>query len=420
MRDMSGASDKPECSWSERLHLNGVQALYVHIPFCAHKCVYCDFASWATASSDPLMARYEAAIKSQIQEAYALGLLEDCQSAYVGGGTPTLLGAELGRLVSCIRTKAPITELSCEANPDSLTDDVLLTLKEAGATRISLGVQSFCDVELLWLGRIHSAKQAFDRVRAAASMGFDVSCDVMCALKGQTQKSWQQTLATFLELDVDHVSVYPLSIEESTPLAKQTAGAKTPWNGPDVQANRMEEAEKILKGAGYDRYEVASYARNHKACRHNIGYWTARPYIGLGTGAASMLTRESYDKLCTIQTSLPQPPKDAFRARLKVCDARQSIAAGKTLADTSFDVEFLDVREAAAEDLMLGARLTQGLSPSLVAYAQEVLGKERVDLVLERCVRDGLLARTAAGALAPTESGWLLGNELYGRLWDLH
>ena len=83
---MSGASDKSECSWSERLHLNGVQALYVHIPFCAHKCVYCDFASWATASSDPLMARYEAAIESQIQEAYALGLLEDCQSAYVGGG----------------------------------------------------------------------------------------------------------------------------------------------------------------------------------------------------------------------------------------------------------------------------------------------------------------------------------------------
>ena len=420
MRDMSGASDRPECSWSERLHLNGVQALYVHIPFCAHKCVYCDFASWATASSDPLMARYEAAIESQIQEAYALGLLEDCQSAYVGGGTPTLLGAELGRLVSCIRAKAPIAEFSCEANPDSLTDEVLLALKEAGATRISLGVQSFCDAELLWLGRIHSTKQAFDRARAAASMGFDASCDVMCALKGQTQKSWQQTFATFLELDVDHVSVYPLSIEEGTPLAKQTAHTKTPWNAPDVQANRMEEAEKILKSAGYARYEVASYARNHKVCRHNIGYWTARPYIGLGTGAASMLTREGYDTLKSVHTSLPQPPKDAFRARLKVRDTRQSIADGKTLADTSFDVEFLDVREAAAEDLMLGARLTQGLSPSLVAYAQEVLGKERVDLVLERCVQDGLLARTAAGALAPTESGWLLGNELYGRLWDLH
>ena len=133
-----------------------------------------------------------------------------------------------------------------------------------------------------------------------------------------------------------------------------------------------------------------------------------------------MLTREGYDKLCTIHASLPQPPKDAFRARLKVCDARQLIAAGKTLADTSFDVEFLDVCEAAAEDFMLGARLTQGLSPSLVAYAQEVLGKERVEGTLESCVHDGLLARTAAGALVPTESGWLLGNELYGRLWDLH
>ncbi len=145
---------------------------------------------------------------------------------------------------------------------------------------------------------------------------------------------------------------------------------------------------------------------SYKAYRSlHASTWTAGPYIGLGTGAASMLTREGYDKLCTIHTSLPQPPKNAFRVRLKVCDTRQSIAGGKTLADTSFDVEFLDVREAAAEDLMLGARLTQGLSPSLIAYAQEVLGKERVDLVLERCVHDGLLARTAAGALAPTESG---------------
>ena len=348
-----------DSSWSERLHMSGVRALYVHIPFCAQKCAYCDFASWQTASYDALMEHYQASIESQIQETQELGLLEDCQSAYIGGGTPTLLGKALGRLVSHIRMSAPVRELSCEANPDSLTDGVLASLHEAGATRLSIGVQSFEDRELALLGRIHTAQEAFECVEAALALDFDVSCDFMCALEGQTERTWRHTLLTFLQLGADHVSIYPLTIEEGTPLARRARRTGAAWNDQEIQAERMQEAKKILEGAGYARYEVASYARNNAACLHNIAYWTALPYLGLGT-------------------------------------------------------------HAAAEDLMLGARLSEGLSEALVQHARETLGVACVDETLESCVRDELLAQNDAKRLAPTEMGWLMGNELYGRLWDLH
>ena len=132
-------------------------ALYLHVPFCARKCAYCDFSSWATPAGDPLMAAYVRALEAQMGEAEALGLLEGCETAYVGGGTPTLLGEKnLGSLVSAVRRAAPrLSVLTCEANPDSLSDDVLLAVRSAGATRLSIGVQSLNDAELLELGRLH-------------------------------------------------------------------------------------------------------------------------------------------------------------------------------------------------------------------------------------------------------------------------
>ena len=148
---------------------SGVKALYLHIPFCARKCAYCDFASWTTPSGDPLMASYARALELQITEAESLGLLEGCETAYVGGGTPTLLGEkDLGSLVSSVRASTPgILELTCEANPDSLTDEVLLAVREAGATRLSIGVQSLDDTALAELGRLHDADCARERVSAA-------------------------------------------------------------------------------------------------------------------------------------------------------------------------------------------------------------------------------------------------------------
>ena len=253
-------------------------ALYLHIPFCARKCAYCDFASWATAAGDPLMGAYARALEEQVGEVAELGLLDGCETVYVGGGTPTLLGADvLGSLVEKVVEAAAPSELTCEANPDSLSEEVLCSVREAGATRLSVGVQSLDDAELAALGRLHDATCARERVTTAVASGLDVSVDLMCATPGQTDESWGRTLGQAVALGAGHVSVYPLQIEEGTALGRRWCDEDPAWNDSEVQAARMMQSQGILEGYGFHRYEVASYARAGKECRHNKAYWTGLP-----------------------------------------------------------------------------------------------------------------------------------------------
>lgn len=412
-------------SWQSKYNQTATPALYLHIPFCAQKCFYCDFSSWSTRQDDNRMKNYVNALKHQLDEAAQLGLLAATKTVYMGGGTPSLLGQDAADLAQNVSALTQPSEFSMEANPDSLSDDLLANLSKGGVTRISLGVQSFNDNELKRLGRIHSADLAYDRVLAAKERGYDVSVDLMCAIPEQTENSWEYSLSRFISLGVDHVSVYPLTIEDGTALAKQTQDKDTPWNAYDVQADRMQAASKTLQAAGFVRYEVASYARNQKSCKHNKMYWTGESYLGLGTSAASMLTAPEYDMLAEQNTSLPPRPQEAARARLVVVDSPKKIAEGASLFSTEFDVEFLTHREAVAEDLMLHARLMEPISPALLVESELVFGASRLQDVLDLCVHDGLLDCVYADALdgaktyRPTEKGWLLGNELYGRLWDL-
>ena len=412
-------------SWQSKYNQTITPALYLHIPFCAQKCFYCDFSSWSTRQDDNRMKNYVKALKHQLDEAAQIGLLAATKTVYMGGGTPSLLGQDAADLAQNVSALTQLSEFSMEANPDSLSDDLLANLSKGGVTRISLGVQSFNDNELKRLGRIHSADLAYDRVLAAKEHGYDVSVDLMCAIPEQTESSWEYSLSKFISLGVDHVSVYPLTIEDGTALAKQTQDKDTPWNAYDVQADRMQAASKTLQAAVFERYEVASYARNQKSCKHNKMYWTGESYLGLGTSAASMLTAPEYDMLAEKNTSLPARPQDAARARLVVLDSPRKIVEGASIFSTEFDVEFLTHREAVAEDLMLHARLMEPISPALLAESELVFGASRLQDVLDLCVQDGLLDCVYADVsndtktYKPTEKGWLLGNELYGRLWDL-
>ena len=393
-------------------------ALYLHIPFCARKCAYCDFASWATPAGDAHMAAYAHALKRQLDELGELGLLEGCETAYVGGGTPTVLGAsQLAQLVERVVEVASPAELTCEANPDSLTDETIAAAREAGATRLSIGVQSLDDDELRELGRLHDAACSRERVVAAVATGMDVSVDLMCATPGQTAEGWARTLDGAALLGVGHVSVYPLQIEEGTPLELHYVDDPCAWNDPEVQAERMTKAQSVLEGYGYHRYEVASYATAGKECRHNKAYWTGRDYVGLGTGASSMLSLEGYLRLRSAAPQLPAPPQEAVRARFTVETGRRAFAEDPRLAALSLSLEFLTDPQAVAEDLMLGARLVEGVRPGLVSRARDLFGA-RFDETVASLVARGLLAENN-GRLAPTEQGWLLGNELYGALWDL-
>ena len=412
-------------SWQSKYNQSVVSALNLHIPFCSQKCFYCDFSSWSTRQDDSRMKNYVKALKLQLDEAAQLGLLAVTKTVYMGGGTPSLLGQGAVDLAHHTSSITYPIEFSMEANPDSLSDELLVSLFAGGVTRISLGVQSFNDNELKELGRIHSADLAYDRVLAANESGYEVSVDLMCAIPEQTESSWEYTLSRFISLGANHVSVYPLTIEDGTALAKQTQDKDTSWNAYDVQADRMQTASKMLQAAGFERYEVASYARNQKSCKHNKMYWTGESYLGLGTSAASMLTAFEYDALAKKNASLPSRPQDAIRVRLVVLDSPKKIAEGVSLFSTEFDVEFLTHREAVAEDLMLHARLTEPIEPALLDESEQVFGALTLQEVFDACVQDELLECVDAAdseikaSYRPTKKGWLLGNELYGRFWEL-
>lgn len=412
-------------SWQSKYNQTATSALYLHIPFCSQKCFYCDFSSWSTRQDDSRMNNYVKALKHQLDEAAQLGLLSTTKTVYMGGGTPSLLGQDAVDLAQHTSAIVNPDEFSIEANPDSLSDDLLASLATGGVTRISLGVQSFNNNELKKLGRIHSADLAYDRVLAAKEYDYDMSVDLMCAIPEQTESSWEFSLSRFISLGVNHVSVYPLTIEDGTALAKQTQDKDIPWNAYDVQADRMQTASKMLQAAGFERYEVASYARNQKSCKHNKMYWTGESYLGLGTSAASMLTAFEYDTLAKENASLPSRPQDAIRVRLVVLDSPKKIAEGVSLFSTEFDVEFLTHREAVAEDLMLHARLTEPIAPALLGESEQVFGASCLQEVFDACVQDELLECVDAAdfeikaSYKPTKKGWLLGNELYGRLWEL-
>ena len=401
-----------------RYTTSSARALYVHVPFCASKCAYCDFASAYVPRVSPLARDYTIALQHHIDWAVAIGLTEEVSTAYIGGGTPTYLDTWLWWLAQTVARSAPITEFTCEANPDSLTDELLGELASQGVNRFSLGVQSMSDAELRRLGRIHDAARARERIRAVAREGLRVSADLMCAIPLQTDESWEYALRTVVERGAGHVSCYPLQIEDGTPFGRAVARGTQAPPDPEVAAHRMEMAESILGSAGLRRYEVASYARPGQECAHNRAYWDGQPYLGFGTASSSMLTRAGYERLSRAVWLLPKPPMDLFRARLTVTSTPRQIARDDSLSTTHYAIELMDRRQALAEDLMLAMRTVAGASEALIGLARQEMGAE-LDDALARVIARGLVKEQPDGSVAPTHLGWLLGNELYGEMWGL-
>ena len=406
-------------SWCERYETPSARALYVHIPFCSSKCFYCDFPSWATAHNDPVIAAYVDALIYQIEAVRAAGLLDEVKTVYVGGGTPSVLGSSLERLIRACVGGLPVEEVSCEANPESLDDKTVQVLVSGGATRVSLGIQSLNNTELHLLGRRHNAQEACDAIKRVQDAGLALSCDLMCGIPAQTTASWHDTLKGVVGLGVQHVSVYPLAIEEGTAFGARVARGSMEEPDEDFQADLMLMAADMLSQAGLKRYEVASYAAPGAQCTHNKTYWTGVPYLGLGTGAASLLTPAAYERLRLLAPQLPKMPPKAQRARFEIHSGRKELASEKSFSSMRFSVEFLDMHQAVAEDLMLAMRMTEGAPSELISFASEVLDSQELLRTIKRVEREGLAKRQSDGSLVPTSHGWLLGNALYGEMWGL-
>ena len=361
------------------------QALYIHVPFCKRRCAYCDFSTCAVAPDSPKINEYVEGMVRTIRKASRNDELGAIETVYFGGGTPTFLGNK--RLSNLLYTLSlsmhltPEVECTIEANPDSLTKAMVKDLFALGATRISLGVQSFDDELLSFLGRIHSSDQAKQAIDAAHARFENVSIDLMCGLPGQTEEGFRRDLECALSCGVKHISVYPLMVEEGTPLSARVESGEVNVD-EDLGADLMQVASEVLGDAGMHRYEVASYAFEGFESRHNTAYWTGKPYLGLGAGAVSM---------------------------------RQNALERERVQDGAV-VESLDPFEIAAEDLMLGMRMSRGVSDGQLEDAQLLLPE--APFAFAELQSDGLVAHSG-GRWVPTERGWLFGNRLYGRLYEL-
>ncbi|MFC2036921.1 radical SAM family heme chaperone HemW [Chloroflexota bacterium] len=268
-------------------HCPAPLGLYIHIPFCRAKCTYCDFNSYA--GLDPLFEAYTAALVRELEQAGPARV----QTLYLGGGTPTLLPPLLlERILDAARSTLPVdgqAEVSIEANPGTMDVGGLAKLRASGVNRLSLGIQSFDERELQLLGRIHTAAEAIEGFRAARRSGFgNISIDLIYGLPGQSPGTWQTTLERGLSLQPDHLSLYALTIEDGTPLARSIAGGSLPAPDPDLAAEMYELAADALLAAGWVHYEISNWARAPRyRCRHNLGYWHNEAYLGIGAGAHS-------------------------------------------------------------------------------------------------------------------------------------
>jgi oxygen-independent coproporphyrinogen-3 oxidase len=291
--------------------------IYIHIPFCRQKCAYCDFYSLPCLD---LIEAYTKALCAQIAtERKGKDLRYD--SVFFGGGTPSALGTQnLCKIAKTLKENFEITEnaeWSLEVNPKTVTKEDLLALRKAGFCRVSIGVQSFCDAELKALGRIHTAKDAKETVRAAREAGFSsVSIDLMYGIPHQTKGSFADSLTQAIALDVDHLSAYGLKIEAGTPFARCK---QETLDLPDEEAEREMYFSMIafLEQNGLAQYEISNFAKKGFECRHNLKYWTMQPYLAFGPASHGFLGNLRYETAPNLQAYLDCAKQGDFSTVIK-------------------------------------------------------------------------------------------------------
>ncbi len=345
-----------------------VRGLYVHVPFCVRACPYCDFDF--EVSRQPDLGLYLEGLRREADHRGVTGAFE---TVYVGGGTPSALGAEgLGALCTWIRARFSGhdgLEWTVELNPEHVDARLLARLAEVGVNRVSLGVQTFDDSGLRQLGRVHDNRMAQDAVTAAVAAGFRVSVDLIVGWPGQARSTLARDIATVLELDVTHVSVYALTVEAGTPWEALVRRGQRHLPQASVQASRLEQAAQRLGAAGFDHYEVASYGRDGHRALHNMIYWSWKDYVGLGPSAHSATYRG--DGSVTRRGN------------------RRGLARWTGDSVAPEHEERLGPEDAAAEGLWLGLRRLEGMSARSFLDRFRAVDQAWLDRRLERPVELG-------------------------------
>lgn len=382
-------------------------ALYVHIPFCIAKCHYCDFNSYA--GMDDLRQSYSAALLREIElvgrAQERMGGRAGARSVYLGGGTPTVLPPEaLGRIITaCFRYFPPddSVEVTVELRPGTLGQEGMAKLREIGVTRLSIGVQSFQENELLAVGRGHSAEDAMVAYRQARAAGFsNINLDFIYGLPGQTLESWTSTLQQALRMKPDHLSLYPLAVTDDTVLGRRVASGEVVLPDQDQVALMYERTEALLDDSGYLHYEISNWARDvdgcdggASICEHNMAYWRVEPYLGFGAGAHSLWGGCRYQ-------NVPHPADYVRRlnsGQNAVCESRR-----------------LSEEMRRSDYVILGLRLREGIRFGDFASRFSLPFEAAYGAQLANLEREGLVESDSVG-FRLTPSGRLLGNEVFER-----
>jgi oxygen-independent coproporphyrinogen III oxidase len=267
-------------------------AVYIHIPFCEHKCIYCDFYSIITKDN---ITSFLHALKSEINNYADLHSFNRIiTSIYFGGGTPSMMNpAYIDEIIDLIRKRFKITddcEVTLETNPGTVEIEKLKEFYKIGVNRLSIGVQSFDEIELKFLTRIHDKKTAIDTVFKAKESGFEnISIDLIFNLPRQTKEIWMNNLNTALSLPINHISAYSLILEKGTILNKMVLDGKVKIQDNDYDADLYETTIDLLSENGFEQYEVSNFAKNGHECRHNNSYWQYKDYFGFGTSSHSFI-----------------------------------------------------------------------------------------------------------------------------------
>ncbi len=415
--------------------MNGTQiSLYVHIPYCQHKCGYCDFNSHA-GSDQAEQERYVQALLAEM-DAWArrpelAGVT--VPTVFIGGGTPTLLdGPLLARVIRGVHERfavVPGVEFTIEANPGTVdvAGEKLRLAFEAGANRVSFGVQARQPHLLKLLGRIHTAAEVEQAVAAARAAGFaNINLDLMYGLPGQTPSDFTETIRWALSMGPAHISAYSLIIEEGTPFFVDYEAGRLSLPPEEAEEAMFEEGTALLQGAGFHQYEVSNFARPGYECRHNLVYWRNEPYLGVGCGAHSFLrlaaplpnlgaprpalTASRVQGGATVETA-PGEAGQVYRFwTLKHPGTyRNALERGELPVEAG---EVIDRAGEMAETMMVGLRLVDGVSEERFAAR---FG-ERITSVygdsLDRLTRQGLV-EIRDGSVRLTQRGLRLGNQVW-------
>lgn len=376
--------------------------IYIHIPFCKRKCAYCDFLSGP--ADDNTIACY---VEKLIDEIGAQG---DCNlynkttvsSVFFGGGTPTILnGRQMQRIMKAIKLHfrvAEDAEISVEANPGTVNREKLVAYKKAGVNRISFGLQSAKNEELKLLGRIHTFEDFLESFWLARECGFEnINVDLISAIPGQSLESWEESLRQVLKLNPEHLSAYSLIIEEGTPFATLYGeGTEEEEKLPTEEEERRMywRTKELLEEAGYYRYEISNYAKPGKECRHNLGYWERKNYLGMGLGSSSLFDNVRWKNIEDLEMYLENSGEPEMIQK---------------------DREILSVTEQMEEFVFLGLRKTRGIC---MKEFEETFGKS-----LEECYGENVarmqrekLVIMEDGFLRLTEKGIDVSNYVFGEI----